>query len=300
MLLEAQKKFGIDMKKSWMVGDSTRDILAGTTAGCKTILVKTGFAGSDNKYEVNPNYVCNDILDAAELIAEKEEIKAVIVAGGLGTRLKPLTNNLPKPMLPIGGKPILERQIELLKKYGVTDIVICGFYLFDKIKEYFGSGENFGVKITYIKDPELDTGGSLKLAEKFISNTFIVFYGDTVIEMDLKKMIDFHREKGGIATVVLHKTDHPHDSDLVEIDRNQRIIKLYRKPHNCESDLAKSSIYVLEKDIFGYIPEGRHSFHGDDLPKLIEMGNVYGYVTGEFIKDIGTLDRYDSVRKKFE
>lgn len=232
----------------------------------------------------------------------EEKIKAVIIAGGRGKRMRPLTDKTPKPMLPIAGKPILQHQIELLKKIGVEDVIICGCYLFDKIKEYFSDGKKFGVSIQYcVEGYPLDTGGAIKNAEPFIDNTFFVLYGDTMLSLDLKKLLDFHRKKGGIATVVVHETDHPEDSDLVEIDEDGRITRLLRPPHKeIKSNLAKSSLYVLEKEIFKFISGCRHSFHADDLPRLIEQKKrVYAYVTDEFIKDVGTIERYKKIDEIF-
>ncbi|MEM7824387.1 MAG: HAD-IIIA family hydrolase [Candidatus Aenigmatarchaeota archaeon] len=300
MLKKAEKKFNLNFKECYFIGDKSVDIQTGKNAGCKTILLKTGYGGKDKKYDVEPDFVCDDLYEASKIIEkEVKKIKAVIIAGGRGERLRPLTDTLPKPMLPIGGKPILEHQIELLKKYGVKDIIICGYYLFDKIKKYFSDGKKFGVNIIYCEEKEpLDTGGALKNAQPFITNTSFVLYGDTMLNMDLNKLLAFHKNKGGLLTVVLHETDHPEDSDLVEIDKNNRIIKIYKKPHKkIKTNLAKSSVYVLEKKIFNLIPSKRHSFHSTDLPKIIKKYRVYGYVTNEFLKDVGTFDRYEMINK---
>ena len=250
MLKKAEKSFDFNLNASFLIGDQTRDILAGKNAGCRTILVKTGHCGKDGKYAVDPDFICKNLYEAAKLIEKNtKEIKAVIIAGGRGERLKPLTDKIPKPMLPIAGRPILEHQIELLKKIGVNNIIICGHYLFDKIKEHFSNGKEFGVNINYCDEVRpLDTGGALKNAEPFIFNTFFVLYGDTMLDLNLRKLLNFHRKTGGLATVVLHETDHPEDSDLVSIDKKYRIRCFYIKPHReIKSNLSKSSLYVLEK-----------------------------------------------------
>jgi len=303
MLKKAEKKFGLNLKSCYIIGDKTMDMQTGKNAGCRTILVKTGYAGKDKKYDVKPNFIAKDLFDAAKQIKEEtKKLKAVIIAGGRGERLRPLTDKLPKPMLLVAGNPILEHQIRLLEKFGVKDIIICGHYLFDKIKEYFGGGKKFGVNITYCEEERpLDTGGALKNAEPFIQNTFFALYGDTMLNMNLKKLLDFHKKKKGLITIVLHETDHPEDSDLVDIDKNSRIVEFYRKPHKeIKSKLAKSSLYVLEKEIFKFVSSKKHSFHSEDIPRLIKKQKIYGYVTDEFIKDIGTPDRYVQIDRMFK
>lgn len=226
-------------------------------------------------------------------------MKAVIMAGGKGERLKPLTKKLPKPMLEIAGKPILGHQIELLKRHKIKDIVICGCYLFDKIKNYFGDGSKFGVRIQYIEDRELGTGGALKNAERLIDGEFLLLYGDTMLEMDLEKLIEFHKIHNATVTITLHETDHPHDSDLVSIDANGMVLKVFNKPNiDIPSKLAKTSVFVVEQAIFEEMPEVG-DLEKDVIKKLIP-GKVYGYVTDEFIKDVGTIDRYDEIRKRYE
>lgn len=303
MLLQAENDFDVDISSSFLIGDRTVDIKTGIDAGCRTILVKTGYAGHDKKYDVAADYVCKDLFDAATLIRTLEEshnMKAIILAGGAGERLRPLTDKIPKPMLMVDGKPILERQIELLRMNGIKNIVICGHYLFDAVKKYFGSGHAFGVDISYCDEAmPLGTGGAIKNAEGFIDSAFLVIYGDEIMDIDLEKFIKFHKSKGAEITLILHETDHPEDSDLVSIDENSRIVKLHKKPHDkINSRLSKSSAYVIEKSILNKMPGGRFDFDRDFILKYIENGNVYGYVTDEFIKDVGTLERLKMVSNK--
>lgn len=299
MLKEAGEKFDIDFSNSYLIGDRTVDIKAGQNAGCKTILVKTGYGGKDGKYNVKPDYICKDIYDAAKLV-EKLGVKAIILAGGRGERLRPLTDKLPKPLLPINGKPVLWHQIMLLKKHGVRDIVICGHYLFDKIKDCFGDGSRFGVNITYVNEKEpLGTGGAIKNCERYIKNTSLVVYGDEMIEMDLSKLIQFHRNKGGLATIVVHETDHPHDSDLVETNKDGLVTAFFSKGGKKDLKISKSSVYVIEPPVFKFI-EDKCDFDRTVLPKLINKKAVFGYLTDEYIKDMGTFERYEVIRKRFE
>lgn len=229
-------------------------------------------------------------------------MKTVILAGGKGLRMRPLTNKMPKPMLPINGRPILEHQIMLLKKSGVKDIIICGCYLFDKIKSYFRDGKKFGVRIKYIKEKKpLGTGGAIKNAEKYIDGAFLVLCGDVMMNINIKRFIHFHKERKGIATLLLHHSDHPEDSSVVEIDKNNKVIKLWPKGQGPTGlDLTKSSLYVLEKRVLQFMPKKRHCLEDDILPELIGKENVFGFVTNEFVKDIGTIERYEKVKKMFE
>ncbi|MBI2075758.1 MAG: HAD-IIIA family hydrolase [Candidatus Aenigmarchaeota archaeon] len=304
MLLKAKKKFDIDFSSSYLIGDRTVDIKCGKNIGCTTILVKTGHAGEDGKYDVKPDYICADIFEAAKFITAEEKadknIKAIILAGGRGERLRPLTDKLPKPLIPINGKPVLWHQMMLLKKYGIRDIVICGHYLFDKIKKYFGNGKKFGVNITYVFEKEpLGTGGAIKNAERLIKNTSIVIYGDEMIEMDISRLLRFHKTKSGLATIVAHKTDHPEDSDLVEINKGGLVTGFFPKGSEKKGlKISKSSVYAIEPAAFKFI-EDKCDFDRTVLPKLINKKAAFGYLTDEYIKDMGTFERYEQVRKRF-
>jgi len=300
MLNAAKKKFDIDFSSSYFIGDRTVDVQCGKDAGCKTILVKTGYAGRDGKFSVRADYECRDIEDASKIIENLETSTAVILAGGRGERLRPLTDIMPKPLLPINGKPVMLHQIELFKKYGIKNVIICGYYLFDKIRDYFGDGLRFGIKITYVEEKEpLGTGGAIKNVESLIKSRFIVLYGDEMLDINVGKLMDFHSNKKSIATIVLHETTHPHDSDLVVVDKTGRIRKLLQKPHKTiHTNISKSSLYVFEPTVFGFLPQ-KGNFESA-LQKMIKTNRVFGYVTSEYIKDMGTFERYEQVRKRFE
>lgn len=300
MLNAARKKFDIDFLASYFIGDRTVDVQCGKTAGCKTILVRTGYAGKDGKYTVKADYECDDILDAAKLIENLEAANAVILAGGRGDRLRPLTDVLPKPLLPISGRPVLEHQIELLKKHGIKYVAICGHYLFNKIRDYFGDGSQYGVNISYLEEKEpLGTGGAIKNVESLIRNRFIVLYGDEMLDINISKLMRFHLKNKGIATIVLHETTHPEDSDLVLLDKKNRIRKLLLKPHKkIASKISKSSLYVFEPAVFSFLP--RMGSFETALQKMIKTNRVFGYVTDEYIKDMGTFERYEQIKKRYE
>lgn len=301
MLDKAAKDFNLDLKKCFIVGDATRDIQTGINAGCRTILVKTGYAGSDNKYEAIPDFIVEDLKEAADLIEMNLNAKALILAGGRGERMKPLTDKMPKPMLEVAGKPVLQHQIELLRKHGIVKIVIAGHYLFNVIKDYFGSGEKFGVEIEYCDEENpMGTGGAIKNAEKFLSeaDNFIVFSGDVMTEINVKSLFQFHKEKKALATLVLRHSDHPYDSDIVEINENGRVKKFIGKGQEI-FNLGNTGIFVFGKEIFAFIPR-EFCIIEKVLAQLCESADIYGYLTNEYIKDMGTFERYENVKKHFE
>lgn len=231
-------------------------------------------------------------------------MRAIILAGGLGTRLRPLTNNLPKLMLPIGDKPILQYNIELLKKHGLTEIAINLFHLPGKIVDCFGDGKKFGVKIKYLREKELSgTAGPIKKLASFWGKQFLVFYGDNLSNMDLTALIDYHQKKKGIATVALSPTNQPWMKGIVELDANKRIIKFIEKPKRGEikSNLANCGVYVLETEVLKYIPEGKFSDFGFDIfPKLLTAGKkMYGWKFKGYILDMGTLKAYAQAQKDY-
>lgn len=231
-------------------------------------------------------------------------MKAIIIAGGKGKRLGKITRNIPKPMIKIGGLPILEHQIRLLKRYGLKDIIILTGYLAEVIEKYFKNGQRFGVKITYIKsDPAIGNADRLKLAEKKLSGDFLVFYGDTMLDIDLKRLINFHKKKNSSCTLIIHPNDHPYDSDLVETNDNQEIVALHSKPHPSNKyckNLVNAGIYIFSPDIFKYIKSKKGlelDLAKHILSKTIGRERIFGYNTPEYIKDMGTPKRFKQVTK---
>ena len=232
-------------------------------------------------------------------------MKLIILAGGKGIRLN--LSTIPKPMVKIGGKPILEHQIDLVRRYGITEIFLLTGYLANVIYDYFGDGEKFGVKITHLIEPyPMGTGGCLRLVKNLIGQEerFMVFSGDVILNVDLGKIIEEDQKKKSIATLVVHPNNHPYDSDLVEMDSDQRIIAFHPKPHPegfYYSNLAIASIYILSGQIFKYIPSGQFStFEKNILPMLLSKGEfVAGYRSSEYIRDMGTPDRLRRVKKDY-
>ncbi|MBI4858031.1 MAG: HAD-IIIA family hydrolase [Acetobacterium woodii] len=218
-----------------------------------------------------------------------------IIAGGKGTRLG--RTDLPKPMLPINGKPILEYQIELSKKYGITNIYILSGFMAHVIENYFKDGSKWGVNIHHLVEKEaLGTAGAIKQLEFVIKERFMVFYGDTIMDINLRRMIDFDYQFPSMGTLLVHPNDHPYDSDLINIDEmSNKIIKFFPKPHdnNYKPNLVNAALYILSEQIFDFIPSNKQCDFGKDIfPTLIDKGlSLMGYRSAEYIKDIGTSDR---------
>lgn len=236
----------------------------------------------------------------------------IILAGGAGTRLRARLGDLPKPMIPIAGKPLLEHQVELAKKHGFTDLIFFVHYRADLIEKYFGDGKKFGVHIQYILEKEpLGTAGAVLAGFEKLVERFIVLYGDTMVNVDLNRIWNAHEKAGAAATLLLHPNDHPFDSDLVEIDANSFVTAFHNRPHAenvWRQNLVNAGLYVLEKSALkkcaGVKPHKADSkildFGRDIFPALVARGEkLLGYNSPEFIKDIGTPERYDKISAQF-
>ncbi len=232
-------------------------------------------------------------------------MKALILAGGKGTRLGEKTHLTPKPMIVIGGKPVLEHQVELFKSYGITDIIILVNHLSDIIINYFGNGKKFGVSIEYYTEHvPLGTAGGLNDLQDKLNEDFILLYGDVMINMDLNRLLYFHKEKQSDCTLVVHPNDHPQDSDLVDIDEHNRVVAFHSKPHvegKYYRNLVNAGLYVMSPGILKFIKKGRKSDFGHDIfPSIYKKINMYGYNTAEYLKDMGTTTRLERVTKDFK
>ncbi|MCR4881807.1 MAG: HAD-IIIA family hydrolase [bacterium] len=231
-------------------------------------------------------------------------MQLAIIAGGKGTRLG--LKDIPKPMVKIGDKPLLEHQIELAKRYGLTEIFILSGHLANVIEDYFGDGSKWGVKIHHIIEPyPLGTAGAVKLLEGQINDRFMIFYGDVVMDFDLNSFIEFDKSfENSIGTTIIHPNDHPYDSDLLEINEKNIVTKVLPKPHEegmYYQNLVNAAVYIFSPKIFEYIePEISQDFGKHILKKLVENGETLaGYKTAEYIKDMGTKDRFDKVANDF-
>lgn len=227
-------------------------------------------------------------------------MKAVILAGGKGTRLGNLTREIPKPMLPLLGKPLLEYHVELLRDYGITEIWILVNYLKDSIMQYFGNGAAWNVSIQYYEETEpLGTTGGIKAIESHLTEDFLVLYGDVLVNMDLHRLIQFHQNQKADATLVLHPNDHPYDSDLVELNQQKRITAFHPKPHPQDEyfrNLVNAGLYVLSPKILNTLPSGiARDFGRDIFPSIVTTHYLVGYNTTEYLKDMGTPERLKKV-----
>ena len=230
-------------------------------------------------------------------------MQLVIIAGGKGTRLG--LKDIPKPMVKIGDKPLLEHQIDLAKRYGVDEVFILSGHLANVIEEYFEDGSKFGVKIHHVVEPyPLGTAGSLKLLEGKLNDRFLVFYGDVVMDFDIASFVEFDKQYNSIGTTIIHPNDHPYDSDLLEINKNNKVTKVLPKPHKdgeYYQNLVNAAVYIFSPKIFEYIEEGvSQDFGKHILPKVVKAGEtLIGYKTPEYIKDMGTADRFEAVKNDF-
>jgi mannose-1-phosphate guanylyltransferase / phosphomannomutase len=224
-------------------------------------------------------------------------VKAVVMAGGEGTRLRPLTSNQPKPMVPIVGKPCMEHILELLKTHGFEDVVITVAFLPQAIRSYFGDGTNLGLDISYsVEESPLGTAGSVRLASGALDDTFLVISGDALCDIDLQKIVDFHKEKGAAVTIGLKSVENPLEFGIVVTDEEGKVERFLEKPSwgQVFSDTINTGIYVLEPEVLKHIPTDRpYDFSKELFPLLLEMGRpIYGYVCEGYWQDIGNLDQY--------
>jgi mannose-1-phosphate guanylyltransferase / phosphomannomutase len=224
-------------------------------------------------------------------------MKAVVMAGGEGTRLRPLTSNQPKPMVPIVGKPCMEHILELVREHGFEDVIVTVAFLPQAIRSYFGDGESLGLTIEYsVEETPLGTAGSVRLASDRLGDTFLVISGDALCDIDLGKLVDVHREKGAAVTIGLKSVDNPLEFGIVVTDDDGRVERFLEKPSwgQVFSDTINTGIYVLEPEVLRHVPTDRpYDFSKELFPLLLEMGRpIYGHVCEGYWQDIGNLDQY--------
>ncbi|PLX42211.1 MAG: hypothetical protein C0609_10290 [Deltaproteobacteria bacterium] len=224
-------------------------------------------------------------------------MKGVVMAGGFGTRLQPMTHDVPKPMVPLANRPMMYQIIKQMKAAGIDDIVVLLYYMPEVITDYFGDGSKLGVKLTYIiPDEDLGTAGAVKSAEEYLGETFLVISGDIVSDLDLKKAIAFHRKKGGPITLTLTSVDNPLAFGVVITGPDGRIQRFLEKPGWGEvfSDTVNTGIYILEPEIFNRIPAGEFFDFSKDLFPIYmrEEVPIFGYNAKGYWRDVGNTDSY--------
>lgn len=235
-------------------------------------------------------------------------MKAIIVAGGKGERLFPITQNIPKPMVEVNGKPILLHIINLLKKNGIAEFILALCYLPEVVTSYFGNGEKFGVKIQYtyedIKNP-LGTAGAITLGKEFIDDTFIVTYADILRDLDISQMIYFHKKMNSFTTINVYKRRSKDAKSMIIINQNNRILDFIERPSKDrlkeDSIWVNGSFYIFEPEIFNFIPDNKRSDFGSDIfPELLKsQKSIYSYPSKGYFIDIGNMEKLEWAKKTF-
>lgn len=225
-------------------------------------------------------------------------MKGVIIAGGRGSRLSPLTNELPKPMIPILDKPVMEYCIEHLKEHGITEIAVTVQYLSSKIMNYFGDGQKYGVNLTYFEERKpLGTAGSIKNAEAFLDESFVVIYGDVISNFDLAKGIQFHHAKDSLVTIFMTTVSNPMDYGIIKTNDTGKVTRFLEKPTRLEvfTNVINTGIYVMEPEILRYIKKGEAlDFSLDLFPILLKNDcPIFGFKTNGYWSDVGNMAKYE-------
>lgn len=235
-------------------------------------------------------------------------MRGMILAAGEGTRLRPLTVDRPKPMLPVAGRPMLEHIIAWLRYYGITKIVINLHHCPEVAMKYFGDGSSFGVEIIYsVEETVLGTAGGVKRAASFFDGPFVLVYGDVLTELDLKVLVDFHlaRAEEPHLSMTLYRVSNPLECGIVALDQQRRVIRFAEKPapENVFSDLANAGVLTVDPELLKYVPDGRFYDFGRDLfPQLLQLGvPMYGWLLPDttYLIDIGTPARYAQAQREW-
>lgn len=235
-------------------------------------------------------------------------MKVIIMAGGRGERLKPITDTIPKPMININGKPVLEHVVDLFKKFGFNDFTFTLFHLPHVITSYFGDGSKFGIQIKYlIENPKhpMGTAGGILLGKKFLNETFIITSGDILRKIDIEAMIKFHRQKNSFASLNTYKRFGPDPKSIILFDNQGLIKKFIERPNlnEIKKDFVwvNGSFYVLEPKILDFIPKNQPSDFGKDIfPKLLRNNKkIYAFPTEDYFVDIGNSEKLEMARKTF-
>src|SRR5215203_3868140 len=235
-------------------------------------------------------------------------MKAIIMAGGQGTRLRPLTSDQPKPMIRIVNLPCMEHIVNLLARHSITDIAVTLQFMPEEIQDYFGDGSDWGVNMRYsIEDAPAGTAGSVKMAEQQLGledERLLIISGDALTDADLTQVVSFHEEKDAEVTMVLKSVENPLDFGIVITEEDGRISRFLEKPAwgQVFSDTVNTGIYLLEPSVMGEIPdpekEGEYDFSKELFPRLLEQDrSLYGFVTDAYWEDIGTLEQYASAQR---
>lgn len=255
-------------------------------------MVSGGFKSRSHAIE----YLLNNAL-------EKGMVKhAYVLAGGEGTRLRPLTYEIPKPLIPVKNKPIIQYQLELFRKHGVNDIVLGVGYLHHKIKDYFSDGEKHGINLKYVvEDQPLGTGGGLKMLKNHIQGPFIMTNGDNLVNIDLQDMYHFHIKNNAMITIALTPVEDVSAFGVAAL-KGGRITKFVEKPkrEDAPSNLINAGVYIIEPEIIDMIPDGPCSIEREIFPKIAESGGLFGYKFNGQWFPTDNQKRYERAIKEWE
>lgn len=226
-------------------------------------------------------------------------MKALLLAAGEGTRLRPLTDRVPKPMLPIEGRPLLEHLVGLLRAHGVSEIAINLHHMPEVVTQHFGDGSRFGVNLTYSYEEQLQgSAGAAKRLVRFLDEPFFLLYGDVLTDIDLTLLAERHRRSAAAVTLAVYEVDDPGRCGVVELDAGGRVRRFVEKPGPGESDssLANAGVYCVEPDVLSLVPSDTPSDFGYDLfPRLLRSGRtvVAHRDPDAYYLDIGSIERYE-------
>ena len=240
--------------------------------------------------------------DSYRLVDGGKVLKAVILCGGKGTRMKPLTYEMPKPLLPVHGRSIIEHLFDLFKKYEVRDIILSVGYLKEKIKEHIGNGEKFELRVAYAEENKpLGTAGCLNLIKDRINETFIVSNGDELKDINLNEMLKQHKQTKALATIALTEVQEPNAYGVARL-KGSRILEFVEKPPRGKepSKFINSGLYILEPEVFRYIPLGFAMLEKDVFPKIAKLGKLHGYKFKGRWFDTGTFGGYEKAIKRWK
>jgi len=231
-------------------------------------------------------------------------MKAIILAGGLGERLKPLTLATPKPLLPIKGKPIVQRTIENLKKHGIIEIILSVGYKSEKIKDYFGNGEKFGVNITYnVEESPLGTGGAVKeIVKKFgINEDFVLVWADNLTDVNIGQLIAEHTKNKGLVTMTLNVREDLENFGVVKLDNN-KIIGFVEKPkrEDAPSNLINSGVFVVNPIVLDILPDGKSNIERECFEKIASEGKMFGFIHNGYWYPTDRLELYNFAEQNID
>lgn len=230
---------------------------------------------------------------------ENGDMKVVVSAGGKGTRISSVASTIPKPMISICGKPVLERQVECLRRQGFRDFIFTVGHLGQQIQDYFGDGSRFGVTITYYVEREpLGTAGALVALREQLKEDYLLINGDLIFDVDIGRMIRFHQQKNAAATLLTHPNSHPYDGAVIEADKDHRIIRWLNKEEDrgLYENRVNSGIHILSPRLFDrFTKVERIDLDREVLKPRIPEGDVFSYDSPEYIHDMGTPERYRQV-----